>query len=120
MTTEATRPAPAASTRPPMSELIWLAAMLISGAREQGLATPELVTVMRSRFGPQLSLQYPDTPHTARDLIRWANFFGAVVTSEPRTRGDGQAAVHCTVCFEHQGTSVQLYAYLTTPAAPAA
>jgi hypothetical protein len=118
MTTQPLRPTSAASTRPPTSELIWLAATLISGAREHGLATPELVTV--TRFAPHLSLQYPDTPHTARDLIRWANFFGAVVTSEPCTRDDGRAAVHCTVCFDHQGTSVKLYAYLTIPAAPAA
>lgn len=117
MTTQPLRPVPAASTRPPMRELIWLAALLTSGAREHGLATPELVTV--TRFAPHLSLQYPDTPHTARDLIRWANFFGAVVTSEPRTH-DGQAAVHVAVQFGYQGARVKLYAHITTPAAPAA
>ena len=118
MTTQLLRPVPAASTRPAMRELIWLAALLTSGGREHGLATPELVTV--TRFAPHLSLQYPDTPHTARDLIRWANFFGAVVTSEPRTLDGGQPTVHCTVQFGYQGARVKLYAHITTPAAPAA
>ena len=118
MTTQPLRPVPAPTTRPPMSELIHLAALLASGAREHGLASPELVTV--TRFAPHLSLQYPDTPRTARDLIRWANFFGAVVTREPRSHDDGQAAVHVAVQFSYQGARVKLYAHITTPAAPAA
>src|SRR5215469_12048661 len=108
----------AATTRLPTSELIQLAALLIGGARDHGLATPELVTV--TRFAPHLDLQYPDTPHTARDLLRWANFFGAVVTSDPHTDEDGTTHTSCAVQFDYQAVRVRLYARLTTPAAPAA